>query len=301
MLDTLISPIASPDTPEWYAARSTGIGSSEAAAACGVSSYSTPLEVYARKVGQLDEKQDNDAMRLGRLLEPIVAQEFARRSGIGIAQYPVGMLRSADLPCMLATPDAVLESGELLECKTTSGWRAKSLGEQGSDAIPDEWLCQAQQQLHVAGLAVCHIAVLIDGRNLWTGRVERNELVIDQMKEAEGELWERIEQRDPPPALWTHPSTPRLVRELHTLVSDKVIELPEEIAKLWAQQKEIRDTIRSLTEEADSIKARVLDVIGDAGAAILPGGLRKIVRRQIGESDVAYTRKAYIDVREVKT
>src|SRR4051812_1639091 len=78
--------VAWPLSPAWYAARSTGIGASEIAAAAGLSRYATPLEIYARKRGLMPEIEDNDAMRLGRKLEPVVKSEFCERTGLTLDQ-----------------------------------------------------------------------------------------------------------------------------------------------------------------------------------------------------------------------
>ena len=287
-------------SPEWLAFRMTGIGGSEAAAACGVSRYGTPLHVYMKKRGLLSDTPYNDAMRMGRRLEPIVIQEFVDRTGEDVDEYPVDTLRHPDYPCILATPDARLESGALLECKKTSWRMAQELGDQGSDYVPTEWLLQCQQQMAVAGADLCHIAVLLDGRTLQTYRVVRHEKIIAQIVQVELQLWEQIQAGIAPEPDFQHAETAELLRRIHGVKSGKIIDLPADLAAEWERQKAMGQQITTLEEERESVRSRVLHAIGDAAIARLPGGEREISRKQIEEKAVSYVRKAYINITERK-
>ena len=67
---------------EWLQVRRSGIGGSDAAAALGLSPWKSPLELWEEKaMGKTQPRQENDAMIFGRLLEPIVREEFVRRTG----------------------------------------------------------------------------------------------------------------------------------------------------------------------------------------------------------------------------
>ncbi len=291
--------VAQTGTDEWYAARSTGIGASEAAAACGRSQYETPLHVYARKVGELAETRDNEAMYWGRVLEPLVLTRFVEQSGLVIEDAPCPMFRRDELSFQLATPDAILADGTLVEIKTTNWRRAKEIGTEGSDAIPDEWLMQCQQQMAVLGAELVHVAVLIDGRNLWTGRVERNDKLIARMTDIEADLWGRVEARNPPEPDWEHGATQELVRSIHAGVeAGKVVDLAEDIAAAWRRQKELAASIKTLEEEREALRSRVLFAMGDAAVGCAPDGL-ELVRRVVAGGPVSYERKPYATLREV--
>ena len=66
---------------EWLAYRRTGIGGSDAAAVIGLNPYRSTIELYADKMGMMPEKEDNEAMRLGRDLEQYVADRFCEETG----------------------------------------------------------------------------------------------------------------------------------------------------------------------------------------------------------------------------
>lgn len=293
--------IADPDTPEWLAARSTGIGASEAAAAAGLSDWATPLDIYLRKRGELPDVPDNEAMRMGRRLEPIVVEEFSLATGLPVTQYPMGMFRHPSLPFVLATPDAQVAEVDGLEAKTST-WRVrKRVGEEGTDALPPEWVCQCQQQMAVVGFARVHVALLIDGRHLSRFVVERDDDLIDGLTAAESELWERIQDGRPPEFNWQHARAAELVKQLFGSIGDtRIVELSADATAAWTRRQELQEEINRLKKESDSAKAKVLYEIGEFAGGILPDGSQIIRRSERAECEVSYVRKAYIDVRAGK-
>lgn len=301
MTTKTLSPIAAPLTDEWHAARKTGFGASEASGVCGLSGYGQPLKIYLEKTGQIEPEDENDAMRLGKLLESVIESEFVRRTGIKVIESPMGLYRSADNPFMLATPDADLETRDLGEWKAMNFRRAAELGEQDSDNLPDDWVCQCQQQMHVMDRQRVHVAVLIDGRTLKTYQVERNDRLIEGIIEAERELWQRIENRDPPEPNWEHSRTPQLIREMYGIVeAGDAIELSEEAARWWQCRKALMETIRENKEEADVLKSQVMHEIGNAPGGILPGTGKMVRRKEMTRKGYTVEEKYLIDVREVK-
>lgn len=292
-------PVAAPHTPEWYAARETSIGASEIAIAAGLSPYATPLELYQRKRGLIGPLEDNDAMRLGRLLEPVVKAEYCHKTGSILIDSNPPMYRHPTHIGIVATPDGIVSQSELLECKTTS-WRMKSYwGDPESDQIPDQYLCQAQAQLAVMGAEVCHVACLFDGAVLKSYRVMRNDELIQMLIAAAVELLERIRDQRPPEPDWSHPSTPSLIRNMHQSIEDTRIELTAEEVGLWQRYETLGDTIKELESERETCKAKVLHAIGDHYAGLLGDG-QMIRRKLIEKKPITYTPKPYIDVRCVK-
>lgn len=284
--------IANANTPEWYATRNKYIGASEAAAACGLSEWMTPLELFARKRGQLPEIEDNDAMRMGRRLEPIIRDEFCHATGAEIEVYPCPMVRHPTIEFMSATPDVKLVGGELLECKATTWRMASKLGDEGSDFVPESWLCQVQQQMAVMGADVAHIAALIDGRTLRRFIVERNELLIHAIIEAETELWERIKNNDPPEPNWNHARTPDLIRKMHGCTQGETVRLGSDLQASWDRQAELAAIIKDAEAKREIERAKVLHAMGESEFAILPDDTT-LSRIYVKGSHIEYDRKPY--------
>ena len=72
---------------EWLAVRKRGIGSSDAAAAVGLSPYKSQLELWMEKTGrdaalsEADPHDEESPAYWGNILEPIVAAHYTKRSG----------------------------------------------------------------------------------------------------------------------------------------------------------------------------------------------------------------------------
>lgn len=291
--------LAQPNTDEWLRARDGGVGASEAAVASGVSEYETPRELYHRKRGELPPKEQTEAMRRGHLLEPIIVSEFSRVTGLQIQQYPMGLMQHQDHPIVLATPDAQITEKAGLECKSTNWRLAKRLGQEGTEDVPNEWLCQVQQQMAVTGWERVHVAVWIDRDNFKTFCVERNQTAIELLIKYDLELWARIEAGDPPPHEWTADSRDlmrALYREVH---SDSVIRLDERQADLWARRCEFRQEAGRMYKRADALEAEFLAEIGNAAFAVLPGEDKMVRRKKIAKEPYTVTPKPYVDTREV--
>lgn len=203
-----------PQTPEWTALRYFDpdrerpviFGASEAAAACGMSPYTTPLELFLLKRRELDPEEENDAMRLGKKLEPIVLDEYQLRTGRVLA-VDLPMFLHADHAFMAATPDAMAESDTVAVDAKTSSFRRynrsadvadEKFGEEGTDQMPSDYVLQAQQQIAVLGVDSVDFPVLFDGRTLRIYTVQRNDELINIVTSAERELAERIASDDPP-------------------------------------------------------------------------------------------------------
>lgn len=295
----MLSVVAQPHTPEWHAARTTGIGASEIAAAAGICPYQTPLELYARKRGELPPVADNDAMRLGRLLEPVVKAEFLTATGLTLAEPNPPMYRNDKYPAIFATPDAIISPTELLECKTTT-WRSKAAyGEVGTDDAPDNYVCQCQAQMAVMDAELVHLAVLFDGATLRIYRVMRNQKLIDGLHAAAADLMARVRSGTPPNPDWEHASTPDLIKELHPKCLDYRVELSEDAAAFWIQQEQIGQEIKRLEATRDKLKARVLDEIGDNYAGLLPDG-RMVRRKWIEPTTYTVNKKGFWSTLAVK-
>lgn len=296
----MILPLVGPDscTPEWYAIRNSIIGSSEAAAACGLSEYKTPLELYLEKIGQVEPFAGNEHTRRGKRYEPLIAEDWQEMTGRALAKYPCPMYLHPTLEGIAATPDGQISETEGLEIKCPSPRAKDKFGEEGTDEIPNEWKLQAQQQMGVMGWERVHFAVKVfDRPQLYV--VERNERLIDAMFQMELRLLERIKNRLPPEPTWGHDTTLDLVYKLNTAVNEDRIMLNDEEVALWEEYETLGRKIALHEIRRKEIKSRVLWGIGESGGGILPDG-RMIRRKWVQREGYYVNPSSYIDTRTVK-
>lgn len=296
-------PIVGPESlsEAWFELRARGIGSSEGAKAVGLSEWGTPLDVFAEKRGLKEGFAGNKHTKRGRRYEPLIAEDWQEITGRTLRKYPAPMYIHPDHPWMFATPDGEIDDSEGLEIKCPTFRQRHKFGEQGTDWLPDDYVIQSQWQMAVMGWERVNFAVLIDlGEDPLQFTVDRNDELIAGLIEAGRELWERIENNNPPEPDWNHKRTPDLVKAMYGLTEGRTIALTGDVGRLWEQQRELGEKIKAMEEEREVLRSKVLFAIGDAATAVIPEQGIELIRSQVKECQVSYTRKSYISLRERK-
>jgi putative phage-type endonuclease len=208
---------------EWVAARKMGLGGSDAAAVCGLDRWRSPFAVWLDKTGMLDDADEaSEAASWGHLLEPVIADEVARREQVDVTR--VGwMLGHPDHHFMLANVDRLVVDPRLgpdagvFEIKTTSPFNALDW----RDGIPVPAMCQVQHYLGVTGLRWALVAALIGGQRLITHVVEADDDLIASIIDVEAVFWSHVIDREPP-APDGSASTSALLGRLYDVETDAV-------------------------------------------------------------------------------
>jgi putative phage-type endonuclease len=309
-------------TPEWYALRrdpdNPRFGATDAAGLIGVSTYRTPRHIY--ESFWADPIEENAAMRSGRHLEPAIQRIWAEENRrLVVNEIPAlldpeaPVFASLDSVAAASGPgvDAVVQwypaspsidpTDSVLEIKSSmSPAVAAQLGEEGSDWIPTDWLCQVQQQMHVADLQDAVVAVLMFGR-LRTFNVARNDDLIASIVTQATEMRERVLHRDPPPLDFGHAHTPELVRSLRHDVGGGEVVCDDLAVEWWTARAEVGRRIKELEQERSrwTAKFEAWLIERESSAGVLPGG-KKVVRREVSRKGYTVEPKTFIELREVK-
>lgn len=265
------------DRDAWLAERRSGIGASECAAAMGISPYEgdTPLNLYLRKIGALGPTPDNEAMKMGRLLEPIVAELYMERHDCSFSGEQV-FLRSNEHSFMLATLDRVRSDGRIVELKTAGGRSHEDWGPDGTDEVPVNYAAQVQHQMLVAETDTADLAVLIGGQQFRTYTLHRNERQIAEIVRREAIFWEHVETRTPPEI---REGDLRLMHRLYDRV-DGEIDLDPADSLLVEDWEVLGKRISAAEKRRNRIKLAILERLGNVAAAKLADGrvlTRKVV------------------------
>lgn len=141
------------ESEEWVAWRESGLGSSDAAAIMGVSPYKSRAQLFKSKAYPLvgKEREDNEAMRRGRRLEPKARGYYEQVTGIKTRRVCV---LHDDLDWLKASLDGLSEDDRIvLEIKCIKkDYHALAL----AGRIPPLYYPQLQHQLIATGLDVLH-------------------------------------------------------------------------------------------------------------------------------------------------
>lgn len=278
--------ICKPHTRQWHKERNNGIGASEIAAAVGLSQYEQPLSVWLRKSAAREKgakpitREETIQMRIGSALEDVIKDEFEREHGPLLNRNPM-MYRAWEGSYLFATPDGIVDSQTLLECKTCGQYGEDKWGESGSDVIPAEYYAQVQFQMGVMECWSCWVAVLFKRTDeVRFYKIQRNQELINRLFFAAKLFWEMVETGKEPPVDWAHRSTPELVKALTTTVEPTRCQLSQGWADEWAEYEKLGEYESKIKERREWLKSRVTYAIGDFGGGVLPDG-RMIERRMV--------------------
>lgn len=237
----------------WLERRKSGVGASEIAVVLGASGWGSILGLYYSKLGATDpdDDQPEEHQQWGTLLQDAILGELARRAGVKIAAREPH-LRSTEHAWMLATPDAITTDGEPMECKNISYGYDENDWDVG---IPEKYYLQCQQQMAVTGSKRCLFGVLLWGSRMIWEWVPRDEAVIAKIVKAGSRFWQRVIDREEPPADG-HPEGRRILAKL--AVVENPIELydPEVGGLLHEWQTSDRDLAAARARERETKKRR---------------------------------------------
>ena len=264
---------------DWLQFRKQGIGSSDAAAACGIHPYLSMLELWMIKTGRMESSIDESLegyspLYWGNTLEPMVAKYYQEHTGNKVRRVNAILQNpDSDKAFMLANLDyAITGSDEvqILECKTAGEHGAK-LWKHG---VPLYVTCQVQHQLAVTGKTAAHICVLLCGHEAKTYKVERDERLIESIIEHERLFWQYVET-DTPPTPDHSESAARALKQLYpTPEPSRKIDLTDDDGanKLFEQLLSYRDYMQELEQRHDQVKHQLQSLIQDNEIAVFSMG-----------------------------
>lgn len=250
------------DRASWLQARRQGIGGSDAPAAVGLSKWRTPLELYLDKRGEL-ETAETEPMKWGTLLEPVVRQEYANRTGREV-HCPGVILRHPRVAFALLNADGIVPGERLYEGKTAR--TAEGWGEPGSADIPMDYLLQVQHGLFVTGLPVADVAVLIGGSDFRIYEVPADAELQEMLIDKEAEFWRRVQEGNPP-----EPVNSEDVKRRWQISRSAQVEAVPEIAAEVSTLVGLKYSIAALEEEYDKRIARIQQFMEDRDELVLNG------------------------------
>ena len=268
------------DHETWLTIRQSGIGSSDAAAAVGLNPYKSQLELWMEKTGRLNtgtethdntHEDDNTPLFWGTVLEPIVAEHYARRTGFKVRRVNA-ILQHPTYPWMLANLDREVvgsDAVQVLECKTAGINGAKLW----RDGVPEYVQLQVMHQLAVTGQQAADVAVLVGGHELRTYRLERDDALIEGLITLEAEFWRHVEEDIPPPADASD-SAGDALRALFPSDDQRTIDVSEkpELTQAFEQLQQIRSDLDHTKRTEAQLKHQLQQAMGSASVAEFPTG-----------------------------
>ena len=164
---------------QWLSWRRKGIGGSDVAVALNSSPYRTARDLYYDKIGVVmsDDGPDKSiTFQIGHLLEDVVAQIFAKKTGLSVYedhwmyQHPFSPFLIADVDRFVTLPDG---RKAILECKTA---HYDMQFKWANGAVPRHYELQVRHYMSVMNIDVAFIACLFSNNEndfVWQ-KIERD-------------------------------------------------------------------------------------------------------------------------------
>ena len=176
--------------------RTKFLGGSEISGVMGMSRWTTPLEIWAKKTGAIkDNFEMNEAVEMGNRLEDMVCELFEEKSGIKV-EVDETTFRHPDYDFLVAHLDRRIVGGGVFEAKTCSAYKVDEwLGEE----IPSEYYLQVNFYMGILAEHIGYIAVLVGGQKFIWKKVDFSQELFDKQVEMAVTFWRDYVLTDTPP------------------------------------------------------------------------------------------------------
>ena len=249
---------------EWLAEREKGIGASEVGAILGLSKFDTPFSLWLKKTAQIPREPENVAMKLGHMLEPIVAQLWEEATGEKVIKASAAdiIYVHPEHDYMRATPDRIVRGRKkLLEIKTT----VMNVNE---DDIEASWLAQVHYQMYVTGIHDADLAWLVCGRYFGYAHIPYDEKFAEFIADAVTEFWNESVVGGKEPELIS-------VADFAMKGSEpgKTVEADKEAVRNICSLRKLNMQISDAETDAESMKDALKLYMGEAESLVYGGNI----------------------------
>lgn len=267
------------DRADWLELRRGFITASIAGALLNCHPYTTAYHIWATKTGRIEEStEENEAMRRGRLLEPVAVEMLREERPSWTIDYRADNAFYCDRSLRIgATPDAFAyrpdrDGPGIVQFKTSSeeAFRDGWLDPETRDVEVPLWIAvQAIIEAKMTGAEWAAVAVLVVGRGI---RMEVIDIPLHHnvwavLKIAAKKFWDVVEAGEHPPIDWDRDGS--AVLDVNRWTEAKRIDLTgDETVDLFASNLEdTRVKRRELQKREDVLRAQILYALGSAEIA----------------------------------
>ncbi len=289
-MDAAYEPLILVDTSmlteeQWLDYRRLGIGGSDAAAVLGISPFRTARDLYYDKLNIASVVDDDGnwvAMRMGHLLEDLVAEIFSRKTGFKVYQVKK-MFQHPQYPYMLADVDYFIElpngATAILELKTTNYNAKGNWWKDGEEIVPDYYEAQGRHYMAVMNLDEVYFCCLYGNNEdeVIIRRLKRDLSYESELIALEGYFWTDHVQAHVPPPYLEDGDVVIASSQRHTGPADLDAESVElerglkdrfgEYLTLQAQKRSMYRCLKEIDKEIERLRAIIVAEMGQSCCA----------------------------------
>lgn len=259
---------------DWLEARRGYIGGSDAPIILGVTTWSSPLQVWHQKIGAAEiESNVLERQKWGNRLESAIREAYTEETGRKVSADPPHSFRvSKEHPIVAASLDGVVDEFDergpgVLQIKTADAFtKAK-----WKDEPPLEYQVQVQHEMAASGYKWASLAVLFGGNTFFYFDIPRDQQFIDAMIAAEYDFWKHVTDGVPPSPSGAEGDT-RILTSLYGVASGKSISFGADAIALHEQLTTAKEAEKEAKKAIEFSKQMLLSMMGDAELGLLPDG-----------------------------
>ena len=284
---TSIQIITPRDRQAWLKARYKDITASAVGALFGVHEFTTIYELWASKTWRLRRDDDeNDAIRRGRLLEPVAVQILREEHPDWQIEHNAAENRYFRDPArrLGATPDVIVQCPRrgkgVVQIKSVeaSTYRRKWIDEDANPEAPLWIALQASLEAHVTVSQWAAVMPLVVSYGIEAPLIDipLDHLggVIDAMTKKAAEFWQMVaEDREPQVDFGRDAALIDRLYRIGDPREERDLTADLSLLEVIARRNHLRSQIAALDSEATAIETRIKAAMGSAEVAHLPGGL----------------------------
>jgi predicted phage-related endonuclease len=254
-----------------------------------LSNFSTPLDVWMRKTGALDEQESSPRMDAGNRFESVICDWYADLEGVQLQTsdtiyHPTERWISCTPDRLVVGPDGVFQRA--VQCKTVGvnmyhawggdgfvdnkWWRLTHDGVPKAERIQVEWELVILHALY--GLEETDL-VAMTGTDLRVYRIRRDPELAAALIAGARQFWSYVERDEPPPVdgseSWRRYLEARFPRP-ERIELDPITEEAEAAARRYIKAREIEDKAERAKAKAAN---ELCDLVAD-GAGFIGGGIK---------------------------
>jgi len=271
---------------DWKAARRGLVTGSKAPVILGLSPYTTPLALWSRDVGIIEDEPQTPRQKLGHHLESAILGMLAEEADVYVEPCRWTLATHKDHPELGYSMDGfVFDKVDqdiapgygmplgLSEAKNRASFHAAA---EWDGQVPADVVAQVQLGMEVCDLPAAWVGVLLQGGEFRWARIPRDREWFDMHKMRLLDYARRVREEDPPPPTGHEEDRRAVVARFPVEDAGKVVPLPPEAIDLAAQYRDAKDAEKRAKTAADECANKLAVMVGDAEVGLLPGDFGKV-------------------------
>lgn len=233
------------NTPEWEKHRKNKIGASDAPIIMQESPWTTPYQLWEKKMDLVCDPKTTPAQQRGHDLEPLAREELEKMTGI---LFLPRVIFHPTTNYLMASLDAIDPEGLNIAEIKCAGKEDHSLALAGQ--VPRKYFPQLQHQLEVCQLDLV-LYFSFDGSKGVIVKVYRDDKYIKEMLQKEKEFWECMQEFNPPPL--TDKDFEKKDDESWKETAQEWRLISNQMKELENREKQLRDSLISMSNNRNAM------------------------------------------------